>query len=739
MEYKIDIIPQPVNVEVNKGHFDLNKTKAIYYNATPLKDIATYLQETLNLENKISAEVKEGVGGSKSIVLVLDDNLDKEDYYEMDITPNNIVLKAANPRGVFLATQTLKQLIYLNESDGQVFIPSLSIKDKPVWEWRGLMLDAACHFWNTDEVKRFIDLMALYKFNKFHWHLTDDQGWRIEMKKYPLLTQKTAWRTFNNHDRSCMNLAEKQHNTDYNLPENKLRHVNDTIEYGGFYTQEEIKEIVEYARIRGIDIIPEIDMPGHSSAAISCYPELSCFGAAAWGNTFSAPLCPGKDYTLEFSKDIYKELFELFPYEYVHFGADEVEKINWEKCPACQKRIKEKNLKDEKELQSWYVHGMEEFFTQHGKKMIGWDEILEGGIAEGATLMWWRSWVKNAVQKATENGNEVILAPNSHYYFDYQQDDNTLRTLYEFNPVPDGLSQEQVKLIKGVQANTWAEWIPSIQRVDYMTMPRMLALSETAWRENSSKDWGEFHPRLLSHFTILDKKEVNYKPLGMPDIHSINVFVEKTTVTWNYPLAGINIYYTTDGSIPDKNSNLYTNPFEIDESTDITFRLYRPDGTAADIVKTSYLKQEYVKGEEKGEKKPGLKCDWHEAIVRSCKEIETIPVKKEYVVEKIEIPEEIGGKRGIIFSGYIDIKEEDIYTFSLGSDDGSQLYINDNLVVDNDGPHGPVVISGQVALGKGLHPFRLYYFDMNNGGFVELKMKDKKGNEIELTHQNLYY
>lgn len=731
----VNLIPQPQEVIVKRGNFKMNKSTTITYSDPGLEKIAEYLKKMLKQDTGIEVGIKEGDVQKNTIVLKLREDKNGKDVYWLNISKTHIEIEATTPRGLILAVQTMRQLIPpAEQAREKVKFPVLAITDSPYWEWRGMMMDVSRHFFDMDEVKQFLDLMAYYKLNKFHWHLTNDQGWRIEIKKYPLLTQKGAWRTFNKHDRSCMNLAKKESNPDYNLPEDKLRHRGDTVEYGGFFTQDEIREIVDYAAERGIDVIPEIDMPGHFSAAIACYPELACFNKTGWGTTFSDPICPGKDATIDFCKDVFLEVFELFPFEYVHLGADEVEKNTWMKCPNCQKRIRDHQLKDEKELQAWFVKEMEAFFHEHGKKLIGWDEIIDGGLPERATVMWWRTWARNAVQTAVGQGNEVILAPNSHYYFDYKQDYSTFRKLYDFEPYPKKLSAEQMALIKGLQANSWAEYIPSMKRLQYLTVPRILVLSERAWHGTELLPWEHFEKRLPEHFARFDVWKINYRPLDITGIHTVNAFVGETKVKWNNPLGTGIIRYTTDGSVPDEHSAQYTRPFKIDTTTSFTIRYFRPDGSGADIVKTLYRKDVYRIGLGSDDEQPGLKCVWHEAVVNRCSHIDTIPVKQEYVVDGVKVPAGVGGKRALVYTGMLEVDKDDVYTFSLSSDDGSMLYIHDEVVVDNDGPHGPVTLTGQIALGKGKHPLKLYYFDMNNGGFVELKLWDSSGEEIVLNN-----
>lgn len=736
---KPSLVPYPAELTWQNGNFIPGENTGIRYAETSLQKAMQYLQRVFAETAGLSLGVSQDKPVKDCIYFCMDTTMGPGDGYRMKVNEQGVVVEVANSRSAILAIQTLRQLLPLQSDGKTVRLPAVTITDRPCWEWRGMMLDVSRHFWSKEEVKRFLDMMAYYKFNKFHWHLTDDQGWRIEIKKYPLLTEQGAWRLYNNHDRGCMNLAKKESNPDYDIPKNKLRAQGDTVVYGGFYSQEDIREVVAYAAERGIDIIPEIDMPGHFTAAIASYPGITCFGKTGWGTTFSAPLCPGKEQALEFCKNVFAEVFQLFPYPYVHVGGDEVEKTNWEKCRDCQARIRREGLSDEKELQSWFIRQMEAFFHGHGREMIGWDEIIEGGLSEHAIVMWWRTWARNAVHTATAQGNEVILAPNSHFYFDYQQDHSTLRNLYEFNPVPKGLTAEQKALIKGVQANTWAEWIPSYQRLEYMTMPRMAALSEIAWRSDTARHWEEFYPRLLEQFKYWDLKEVNYRPLDLNNVHKVNAFVGETEVKWTYDLPDVEIRYTTDGSIPDRASALYRGPFKLNETTNFTIRFFRPDGTAADIVRTVYRKEEYRSGIAVEDRKTGLKCEWHEAVVNNCAAMDELPVRQTYTVDRIEVPDGVNGKRALCYSGYVNIADDGIYTFSLGSDDGSRLLIGDEVVVDNDGPHGPMELKGQVALGKGLHPIKLYYFDMNNGGFISLRLFGEDGIEIPLAGENLWH
>lgn len=417
---EVSIVPITNHLEETNGAFVLKSNTSIGVIDAELIPAAEYLADMLSRATGYDLKVKEGEG---TITLALGDVQGKEGAYTLTAESDKVNITGNSYGGVIAGIESLRQLFPPQIESKEIVkgtdwaIPAVNIQDAPRFEWRGIMLDVSRHFYTIGEVKELLDVMALYKMNKFHWHLTDDQGWRIEIKKYPLLTEKGAWRKFNSHDRECIRQSKTNNNPDMAIPEDKIRIVEGDTLYGGYYTQEDIKDVIAYAKIRGIDIIPEIDMPGHMLAAVSNYEGVSCFNETGWGSVFSSPVCPGKDSALEFCKNVYTELIALFPYKYVHIGGDEVEKTNWKKCPDCQKRMHDNNLKTEEELQSWFIHDMERFFNEKGKEMIGWDEIIEGGLSKTATVMWWRSWVKDAATKTTAQGNPVIFTPNGQFLF----------------------------------------------------------------------------------------------------------------------------------------------------------------------------------------------------------------------------------------------------------------------------------------------------------------------------------
>lgn len=742
VSHDVSIIPIPKEIKNANGEFTLKDGMTIGVADKQLLPAANYLSGLLSRSTGYIYNVREGDG---DISLAVSDIAGQnEGAYTLDVSSGKVQIKGNTYGGVISGIESLRQLLPAEIESPEVVsditwsVPAVQITDAPRFGWRGLMLDVSRHFSTKEEVKELLDMMALYKLNKFHWHLTDDQGWRVEIKRYPLLTEKGAWRTFNNHDRECMRLAKVQDNPDYEIPAEKLRITQGDTLYGGFYTQNDIKEIVEYAGVRGIDVIPEIDMPGHMLAAVSNYAGVSCFNQTGWGTTFSSPVCPGKDSALEFCKNVYSEIIPLFPYKYIHLGADEVEKTNWKKCPDCQKRMKDNGLKTEEELQAWFVHDMEKFFNENGKEMIGWDEILEGGLSPTATIMWWRSWHPQSVPDATAQGNHAIMSPNTNFYFDYQQDKNSLPGVYNFNPMLESLNDAQKALILGIQANLWCEYIPSFERAQYMIMPRMMALSEQAWSDPSVKSWDGFTERLVKQFPRLNIMGVNYRMPDLEGFNNTNAFIGEGNVTITCLDPSVEIHYTTDGSIPTLEFPRYTEPIKVTETTDFTFRTFRPNGKKGDIVKTRYIKSEYAPAAEATPSKKGLQAVWHEFKGNKCADIEKAPVNGTYEISEVTIPAEAKGNIGLVISGYFNAPEDAIYTFNLISDDGSTLTIDGEQVVDNDGPHSVREVTGQKALAKGLHPIQVKYFD-NNGGMLQLKVMTADGKEIPVNTNMFAY
>ena len=510
---EINIIPKPIRCELNQSSFKINKNTAIIYADTELEKVANYLHieivKDLNFDLKVIES--NNISEKNSIILFYDtiDSLGDEGY-ELGVSKRNIHIKSLKANGSFYGVQTLLQLLKVEENNNQIvfnnIVPGVTIYDKPRFQWRGMHLDVCRHFFDKEFVKKYIDVLAMHKMNTFHWHLTEDQGWRIEIKKYPRLTEVGSYRP--------ETMIEKNWNEFDGTP------------HMGFFTQDDIKEIVKYAEDRFITIVPEIEMPGHSLAALAAYPEYGCTGgpyevSKTWG-VFDDVYCAGNDNTFKFLENILTEVIDLFPGKYIHIGGDECPKAAWEKCSKCQNRMKKEGLKNEFELQSYFIRRIEKFLVTHNKKLIGWDEILEGGLAPEATVMSWRG-IDGAIHSA-KMGHDVVMAPNNECYFDHYQADpaneplaiggyTDLTDVYNYEPVPTELNDNEAKHILGAQANLWTEYITTPEYLEYMALPRMSALSEVIWSQKENKDFEDFKKRLKVHVLRLKAKDYNYRKL----------------------------------------------------------------------------------------------------------------------------------------------------------------------------------------------------------------------------------
>jgi len=717
------LIPIPQSIKSADGSFLLNSETTIGYATPSLKPAAEYLQTLINTYSQ--QRVQLAAGKSATIRLTIKKQK-TAGAYTLNITPKGILINGSDYEGVINGITTLTQLLLQQGTT----LSAVSITDAPRFLWRGFHLDCSRHFWTRQEVERIIDMMALYKINRFHWHLTDDQGWRIEIKKYPLLTERGAWRKHNNQDTICMQRAKDEDNPDLLVPRDRYKVVDGDTLYGGFYTQDDIRGIVSYARQRGIEVMPEIDMPGHFLSAIDNYEGLSCFPQTGWGEYFTTPLCPGKDRMVEFCKDIWREVVTLFPYEYVHIGGDEVRKDTWEKCPDCQQRIKANGLKDEKELQSWFIHQMEAYLNTLGKKMMGWDEILEGGLSKTATVTWWRTWKPNAPAEVTAQGNQVIYCPEAPFYLSQKPEVYSMETIYQYDLRPATMDARQQSRVLGVQGNLWCEWIPTIERALYQYFPRVLALSELAWSQPERKDYADFSRRVVGHYPLLHRLGITYRTPDAEGYYTTNAFTREGTVdiTCSDPTATLR--YTTDGSFPQKDSPVLSGPMAIDQTTHLSLRPFQPDGRRGEVKRIEYIKQGLLEPvTAKKALAPGLTAAWHDYDGEKCTEITQARFLGYHQVSDCVIPEACKGNIGLVITGYLQVPADGIYTFALKSDDGSYLKLDGNMVVDNDRPQSPHEEIGQQALKAGLHRLELRYYD-HNGGMLRLFVSDPSGQRL---------
>ena len=588
----IAIIPQPSFVQRNEGSFRITKSTPIFVEQGDAEVLRTvgFLNERLEKAAGFTLKVIEDdplMHANENGLFWLNAGL-LDERYNIAVSPNRMLFEYGDGAGAFYALQTLLQLlpeeIFSEKRCNGVKweVPCCSIEDKPRFQWRGMHLDCCLHFFDIPFLKRYIDIMALHKVNRFHWHLTEDQGWRLEIKKYPLLTEKGQWRK----ETVIGSLSSG---------------IYDGIPHGGFYTQEEVRDLVQYAAERYVTIIPEIEMPGHALAAIACYPELSCGledhyeTATKWG-IFRQVFCP-KDETFAFLEDVLDEVFELFPSKVIHIGGDECPKASWKQCPHCQALIKKLGLKDEFELQSWFIQRIEKYVNSKGREIIGWDEILQGGLAPNAKVMSWLG--EEGGIKAAKQHHEAVMAPYPKYYLDYWQADpdseplamggpTTLRTMYEYNPVPAALAQDEWKYIIGVEGCVWTEYMPTPARVEYMAWPRMCAIAESGWSVRD-KDWDGFTRRLETHLGRLDRLGVGYcKAFFNPFIEFHKDTPADKVVTISVDAPDAEIRYTLDGSEPGPDSRKYELPFVINRNQTVSAAAFR-NGKKLGETKTKHF------------------------------------------------------------------------------------------------------------------------------------------------------
>lgn len=590
-----ELIPYPNHLTPRSGSFAVagaafaadekmdEPTRAI------VADFAARMAEVAGTQAEVAYSATPEEGG---FCFRVDETLPAE-HYALEVTQAGATLRASSLPGFIYGIQTLKQLLPAAVYGGEAApsdkweIPCVSIEDAPRFGYRGLHLDVARHFFDTKQVEKVIDMMVVHKLNTLHWHLTEDQGWRIEIKRYPKLTE------FGSKRKGTM--IEKQWGSCDNVP------------YGGYYTQDEIREVVAYAAARGITVVPEIDLPGHMLAALACYPELGCTGGpyeveTGWG-VFEDVLCPGKEKTFEFLENVLTEVMELFPSEYIHIGGDECPKTRWEKCPACQARIKALGLKDddrhsaEHYLQSYVTARIEKFLNEHGRRIIGWDEILEGELAPNATVMSWRG-TEGGIY-AAKMGHDAIMTPTTYCYLDYCQASDPeneplniggyvpVEKLYSYEPVPDSLVNDYGKYIIGVQANLWTEYIPTNEQLEYMLLPRVAALSEVQWCDRGTREWPRFAQALPHMLQIYDRMGLNYATT----VFGVTGLTEKNAETGaeEIVLSTIDqtpIHYTLDGSEPTAESPVYTDPIALDKEYTVKAAVFREEIPTRTFSKT---------------------------------------------------------------------------------------------------------------------------------------------------------
>jgi len=723
------IIPLPKSITSVEGQFRLNKQTVIVYKSLDNqgRQVADYLQQMIAIPSSMKLAIQTDLPGQNFIHLKIDQSLQAvPGSYTIVCNGLGITISSANSNGLFYGIQTLRQLfpteieskIPVNNRDWMV--PAVIIEDEPRFKFRSLHLDVGRHFFSVDFIKKYIDLLAFHKMNYFHWHLTEDQGWRIEIKKYPKLAQ----------------IASKRKETLIGhgaRPPFKF----DGQPYGGYYSHEEIKEIVKYAADRFITVIPEIELPAHSMAALAAYPEIGCTGgpyevATRWGS-YEEIFCAGNEQTFTFLQGVLAEVMDLFPSPYIHIGGDECPKTRWKSCPKCQQRVKIEGLKSDSELHSYFIKRIQRFLAKNNRTLMGWDEILDGAILPGATIMSWRG--ETGSIKAAKMGHDVILTPNTHLYFDHYQTDpqtqplaiggySTLESVYQYEPVPYELTEKEARYIIGAEGLLWTEYVLTPDYAEYMVFPRACALAEVCWSPKEKRDWQSFRQRLEKHLKRLDYLGVNYfYEVPKPISKSENIgFVDITDISLGYPIEDLEIRYTTDGSEPNKASFLYNSPIKVNASGTIkAISIKKSDGTQSKPIVVNYNKLNYLKPLPIEERQNGLKYAYYEGSFKSVREIENTPPLKEGVINNGLFPKDIKDEKiGLTYAGYLTIEKEGIYHFSLTSDDGSAFLINNELIVNNDGLHAAKTEVGSVALKIGCYPIQLLYFQSTGNSKLEL-------------------
>jgi len=743
------IIPAPRHLQARPGEFRLDRETRIMLSdpaSTELRTLSELLAAPLRVASGLPLPVapesaSDHATNALSIRLTPDSTSREPESYRLVVAPRGAILSAPTAAGLFHGLQTLRQLLPPELERGvrsasswgrgvaqrtdsapppaRWVIPAVEIEDAPRFRYRGILLDVARWFYPPEFIEKLIDLLALYKINTLHLHLTDDQGWRLEIKQYPRLTQVGAWRK------------------ETILGQNFDPYVGDGMPHGGFYTQEQMRELVAYAAARHVTIIPEIEMPGHARAALAAYPELSCTGgpfevSTRWG-VHDDIFCPSEQ-TFAFLEDVLTEVMQLFPGEYIHIGGDEVPKKEWKDSPVAQEVIRREGLGNEEELQGYFVRRIEAFLRAHGRRLIGWDETLEGGLAPEATVMSWRG-VEGGIDAARQ-GHDVIMTPANRTYFDYYQGDPAaeplgiggflpLDSVYAFEPVPGELAPGEAAHVIGGQGNVWTEYIPTPARAEYMILPRMLALAEVLWSPKEARSWNRFLARLPAQFARLDALGAEYRvpePVGLG--RDRLVLEDHTRVTINSPVPGGEVHYTIDGSDPTVAAPRYAGPLDLHLThapLTVSARVYLPNGRGSPVARARIARATWTEPAAvlADTLRPGLAYAYFEGEFKSADEVRSgRPLRLSTVPDVGLRGDERPEHYGVRLTGLLRVPGDALYTFYLSSDDAAKLWIGSRAVARNDGGAG----QGQIALRRGFHPIEVAFFQATGPAKLRLEV-----------------
>ena len=716
------LVPLPAKVEPQAGRYRPGPDPriALHGDGAELRELGALGTELLRTAwQRPVATATAGAPADLVLALVPDTDADPESY-ALRIDGSGIRIQAPTGAGLFYGLQTLRQL--LEQSNPSTGLGFIAIEDAPRFAWRGLHLDVGRHLFPVDYIKRQLELMARYKFNVLHWHLTEDQGWRLQIGRYPKLTEVGAWRS---------QTARFQRDG---------RTVYDGRRYGGFYTQEQAREIVEYASRLHITVVPEIEMPGHTVAALAAYPELACtpgpFAVRVdWGVDDNV-LCPSER-TFEFLENVLDEVLAIFPSEYIHVGGDEAPIVRWQQSLLAQSIIEREGLEDEHALQGWFMRRIEAYLQKRGRRMLAWDEMLAGDPARSTTIMAWRSLDEGV--EAAQRGHDVVMTPTSYAYFDYCQSRAVdepycpgylpLNQVYAFEPVPRELTPAQARHVIGGQANLWTEHVRTPEAAEYMYWPRALAMGEVLWSPAQARDWDGFSRRLGPQLAALGRIGVNYR---VPEVLGLDgdalSLAPRATVALRAPLDDARIVYTLDGSDPGTDSPRYRAPLDLELTrtpTTVSARLLTADGRLGPIMRADYALTTARPARPPtagAARQPGLWRDYFELEAEDTDDLLAATPRRSDAADAVELPGFARAERfGLRYRGDIEVPADGVYRFALASDDGARLLIDDAVLIDRDGPQSPGVSYGSIGLAKGAHAFELRYFQ--GGGDKVLRLE----------------
>ncbi|ASZ11512.1 beta-N-acetylhexosaminidase [Chitinophaga sp. MD30] len=715
----LSVIPAPADMKALPGSFTLQQGTLYVAQSKAAANTMSLFRDFL--QHNYGIALKDGSADKRlPAINFQESNKLPAEAYKLEVSKDRILLEG-DAAGLFYGLQTLQQLLQTGNK-GQAKVPAVSISDQPRFAYRGVMLDVSRYFFPVSYIKHHLDMMAQYKFNRLHWHLTDDQGWRIPINKYPRLATVASQRkgTIVGHLGKNNTLDGKPH--------------------GGYYTHEEVKDIVQYAAARHITVIPEIEMPGHAQAALTAYPNLGCTGgpyevSTKWG-VHKEVFCAGNDSVFTFLEEVLTEILPLFPSKYIHIGGDECPKDRWKECPKCQQRMKALGLKDEHALQSYFIQRIEKFLNSKGRQIIGWDEILEGGLAPNATVMSWRGEAGGIA--AAKEKHDVIMTPNTYLYLDYGQGIPAteplniggylpLQVVYNYEPYPATLTKEEQPYIKGVQGNLWTEYIPEGNQADYMLYPRALALAEITWSPASKKNYTDFLQRLQAQLAHMDKTGVNFRIPEPAGLDNLVTTAAQATMPLQPMVAGAKMYYTTDGTIPTTASQLYTQPIRLDLTSGqpvvVKCITVTSSGRQSATYSATAIRREYKASVTTTPVNKGLRFAAYFKPVEKAALISGTPDSTGILPTPDIRPFSSRNEYAVVYEGYINIPSDGLYDLGLTSDDGALLYIDDELLIDNDGEHAPSEKKTIVPLRKGFHKVRIPYFNAGGGATLQLSVQ----------------